>query len=274
MSSCSELAAAAGEALAGSASQASRWLLLEVRGSWGRDAVADSGLPDLARQRLEAWAAEPGTRVLLLRRPERRSGPLALFLARSDAGGGELRRLQLERLDDLAAAELEGGDPHGPLWLVCAHGRRDPCCARLGRPLLDALAGLVPAGSLWQSSHQGGHRFAANVLVLPYGIQLGRVGPADAAAVVGRVEAGEIPVDHYRGRTFQPPEVQAAEAHLRRTLDAPGIDAIRLVEGRGDELVFETPAGRRSVRVAALPGPSRPESCGAEPAASTRFAVA
>ena len=35
----------AGEPLAGTASEATSWLLVEVRGAWGRDAVADSGLP-------------------------------------------------------------------------------------------------------------------------------------------------------------------------------------------------------------------------------------
>lgn len=273
MSSCAELSARSGEPLAGTASAASRWLLVEVRGAWGRDAVAESALPAPVRERLTAWAAAPGTRVLLLRRPERRSGPLALFHGRSGAGESELRRLELERLEDLAEADLEGGERCGPVWLVCTHGRRDACCARRGRPVFEALAAVLPPGALWQSSHQGGHRFAANVLFLPAGIQLGRVAPADAVRVAELLAGGRLPLDRYRGRTFHAPEVQAAEAHLRRASGADALDAVRYVGGARDRLVFDTPAGRRAVRVDRQPGPERPESCGAEPAASVRFAV-
>ncbi len=47
-------------------------------------------------------------------------------------------------------------------FLSAFTGRRDRCCARLGVPLFDALAPHVDADRLWQSSHHGGHRFAAN----------------------------------------------------------------------------------------------------------------
>ena len=49
-------------------------------------------------------------------------------------------------------------------------------CLR-GTAVFRALAGHVPEDDLWLSSHQGGHRFAANVLVLPSGMQLGRLDP-------------------------------------------------------------------------------------------------
>ncbi len=50
-------------------------------------------------ERLESWVAEEeGSRVLFLRRPERREGPVAVFLARSEEDGGELRRLTLSTL--------------------------------------------------------------------------------------------------------------------------------------------------------------------------------
>ena len=43
-----------------------------------------------------------------------------------------------------------------------------------------------PPERLWQSSHLGGHRFAPNVLVLPHGVQLGRI-PLERAAEVARL---------------------------------------------------------------------------------------
>ena len=88
-----------------------------------------------------------------------------------------------------------------PLVLVCGHGTRDACCALRGTAVYAALAPITSAtDELWISSHQGGHRFAANVLVLPAGIQLGRVTPESAPHVVARALAGRIELEHYRGR--------------------------------------------------------------------------
>ena len=67
--------------------------------------------------------------------------------------------------------------------MVCTHARRDVCCGTYGVPVYNALRRHVPAELLWRSSHQGGHRFAANVLALPEAVQLGRVVPGAADEV-------------------------------------------------------------------------------------------
>ena len=185
--------ASAGEPLAGTATVASRFLLVEHRGRWGRNPLDEETALDGWRQEV---AASFDGRVLLLRRPDRRDTPEVAFAAEVDHGGGALRSIAV------------GGDTvtlERPLFLVCAHGRRDRCCARLGVPVFDALASHVEPDRLWQSSHHGGHRFAANVLVLPYGIQLGRVTPQDAGMVAALLADGRVPLDHYRGRTLDSP---------------------------------------------------------------------
>lgn len=273
--SCSALSLAADEALAGTATVAQRWLLLEVGGAWGRDVVADTALDEPVRRRLELWLAEQaGSRILFLRRPDRRDDGVTVLLARSDEEGGELRRLELSSVAELAEADLEGGDRlEGPLLLVCVHGRRDPCCARNGVPLFEALAAHVPAELLWQSSHQGGHRFAANLLALPAGISLGRVTPAVAATVAGELRGGRIPLTHFRGRTIHPTAAQAAEAAVREQLGLPGLREVRVLECAPPRVVLQTPDGVLETVVEAHEGPSRPESCGAEPALATRYGV-
>jgi hypothetical protein len=271
--SCSALALAAGERLAGTASIATRWLLVELRSSWGRDAVGDTELDEGVRQRLEGWLAdEKGSRVLFVRRPDRRSDTTTIFSARSDEDGGELRRLTLPSPRALADADLGAGERvDGPLIVVCAHGRRDPCCARHGRPVFEALDSHVPAGLLWQSSHQGGHRFAANVLALPAGISLGRV-PAEAAATVAATLAGgRIPLEYFRGRTIYAPETQAAEAAVRERLGLTGLGEVRVHVSSPGHVVLTTPEGPIEVTVEAREGPLRPESCGAEPASVTVY---
>src|SRR6185436_6089604 len=80
---CAASSLAGGEALAGTATVASSWLLVEARGAWGGDAVTDSGLPAAVQDALTAF---PG-KALLVRRPERR-GAVTVIRARSEEAGG------------------------------------------------------------------------------------------------------------------------------------------------------------------------------------------
>jgi len=260
-STCSEWSLAAGEPLAGTATQATSWLLVEVRGAWGRDAVADSGLPPAVREAMDSF---PG-KVILVRRPDRRRG-VTVIQARAEEAGGTACRQELGSLEELPGADPGGGDSvTGPIVLVCAHGRRDACCARLGPPLFEALASHVAPERLWQASHLGGHRFAPNVLVLPHGIQLGRI-PVDRAQEVMELLANDrIPLDLYRGRTIYAPPVQAAELAVRSVTGYDGLADLRLVSHEGDLVMFSTPAGELSARAEERLGPVVPASCGGDP---------
>jgi Sucrase/ferredoxin-like len=268
-SPCSAASLAVAEPLFATATEGASWLLVEVRGGWGRDALADTDLGLRAREALEGF---PG-KVVLVRRPGRRHG---VTLVRATAGeqGGSAAAQQLDALDDLAHADLDAGAPlAGPLVLVCAHGRRDACCARLGPPLFEALAQHLPPQRLWQSSHLGGHRFAPNVLVLPDGIQLGRIPPERAGAVAAALEAGRIPLDLYRGRTIYTRRVQAAEILARTVTGCDRVDGLRLLADDGDLVAFATPAGEVVARVEERPGPAVPVSCGSAPEPTTIFAA-
>jgi len=266
---CSGSSLAAGEPLAGTATRATSWLLVEVRGAWGRDAVADSRLPPAVRGAMDSF---PG-KVVLVRRPDRRAGVTVIRATAAEVGGTAVRQ-ELGSLEELPGADLERGDPvTGPIVLVCAHGRRDACCARLGPPLFEALAARVAPDRLWQSSHLDGHRFAPNVLVLPHGVQLGRVPVERAPEVVELLANDRIPLDLYRGRTIYAPAVQAAEVIVRSVTDCDGLADLRLVSHEGDLVVFATPAGELAVRVAERPGPVLSVSCGADPEPTAGWAT-
>jgi hypothetical protein len=269
---CSDASAAADESLAGTTTQAVSWLAIECRGAWGRDAVVEN---ELAADAVAAASAFAG-RVVMIRRPDGRDPGTVVFRAETTDAGGTLVRHELADLVDADdPAELpNGASMTGPLVLVCAHGRRDACCARLGRPVFEALADHVDSKCLWQSSHQGGHRFAANVLVLPAGVQLGRVAPQDAPRVAALLREGRIPLDHYRGRAAYPSRVQAAEVAVRRHLGIDAVDGVAPA-GVGDDAVTFTHAdGEITVYVEERPGPDLPLSCGAEPDATVRYVVA
>lgn len=269
-STCSGSSLAAGEPLAGTAVPEANWLLVEVRGAWGRDAVADSELPTSVRGAMESFSGK----VILVRRPDRRRGVAVIRTIVTEEGGAAFRQ-ELGSLEELRGADLERGEPvAGPIVLVCAHGRRDACCARLGPPLFAVMAPHLAPGRLWQASHLGGHRFAPNVLVLPSGIHLGRIPVERAQKVAELLADGRIPLDFYRGRTVYAPPVQAAEVLVRSIAGCDGVADLRLVTHEGELVRFATPAGELTVRVEKRPGPVVPASCGAHPEPTTVWAAA
>jgi hypothetical protein len=131
-------------------------------------------------------------------------------------------------------------------YLVCTNGARDPCCAIRGPAVAQALERILP-GQVYECSHLGGHRFAANVLVLPDGLCFGRLDARTAIALAGELEAGRLPLPHLRGRTALSPEQQAAEILVRRQLGLTGLGDLSLVQVCGSEplTVFELADGRR-----------------------------
>jgi hypothetical protein len=93
-------------------------------------------------------------------------------------------RLELEGFAGGEAYEAHRSDEQ--LALVCTNGRRDLCCARFGTPVYNYLKNEEPGFPglrAWQSTHMGGHRFAANLLWLPQGVLYGRVDALSAAEI-------------------------------------------------------------------------------------------
>jgi hypothetical protein len=223
---CSSVALALDEPLHGTASVVRGWVLVEQPGPWGPVALMQSRMPRALARWLRARRADLGVRVVLLRRPGG-TGEAGrhVYLAYSGPGEPWLEHALLpdpRALLDVDLTPIASGAPVGlgererrPLYLVCTNGRRDPCCAEQGRPLARAVAAAA-GDRAWECSHIGGDRFAGNVVCLPAGVYLGRVGPDQAASVVAGYEAGFIDLDHYRGRSSHGFEVQAAEHFVRR----------------------------------------------------------
>jgi hypothetical protein len=257
---CAAISLAMDEPLQATASQVRNWVLVEHPGAWGPAALRQSGLPEHVAGALAGLARAHGFRILLIRRPDRPSDrSRRCFVAHS----GRRRRWTEERvvadLDELLAVDfgpLGEGRPTGfgairpgPLYLVCTNGRHDPCCANLGRPVARALRGR-PDGSVWESSHFGGDRFAGNLVCLPHGLYFGRLSPDDAVRVADGYERGTLDLDHYRGRAGDPFAVQAAEFFVRRQEGLSGVEDLRTtthrrLAGGTVEVGFDGPQGRR-----------------------------
>ena len=150
-----------------------------------------------------------------------------------------------------------------PVYAVCTHGTRDMCCAIEGRPVATALARHCP-GRVWECSHVGGDRFAANVLVLPTGQLYGRV--TDPVALAAASDAGQVLPDLLRGQVGLPPAAQAAVVHAQRELATATAGAVRVIEVQGAppevQLVrLAVPGGSCTVAVQRVTGASAILTC-------------
>jgi hypothetical protein len=295
---CTTASRALGEPLAGTAATARTWLLIEQPGPWGAQALTSSRLDPAVGRRLEEAARGTGVRLGLIRRPGR-TGTVSrrrVFAAHVVPGRGWVHEAEAdgpEALLGLDFKELGAGDatalgaglgarPYtgAPLVCVCANGKRDRCCAVLGRPL---AAGLDTAGAegVWEVTHLGGHRFSPTLLVLPYGYAYGRADAALALAAQRAAAAGRVLLEGCRGRSAWERPEQAAELAVRAETGEDRAEALTVRALPPDE----TPA-RHRVRVEhrdgrawtadvarTVTGDARPESCGAAPAPATRFEV-
>jgi hypothetical protein len=234
-SRCSVRALARGDSPVATAPPAQRWVLIEQPGPWGREALLESRFDAAVAPLLAARARAEHVRLLLVRRPGGRLVDSDHRWAYADARpGSEGLWWSTRSADaDLLTAPWDGSvgeRASGPTYLVCTHGGHDACCALRGRPLARALPAAGPA-DVWECSHLGGDRFAANVLVLPHGFYYGQV-PGDGAELVAAHEQGQVALPWLRGRAGLPPAGQAAQQHARTRLGLLGIDDLPVTDVR------------------------------------------
>jgi hypothetical protein len=211
--------------------------MIEQPGPWGRAGLRASRFPTELAAAVEQRALLAGIRVQAVRRPGRTAGDETRFwgLASARHGAEELRTGAWSSPDELLELPLDGsaGEPvDDQLFLVCAHGKHDPCCALRGRGAAVALHAVRP-GRVWETSHLGGDRFAANVLVLPSGLLYGRVPASAATEFADAVDAGTVVPDLLRGRVGLPPAAQAAAALAHRRLGLSGVGEVRVLASSG-----------------------------------------
>ncbi|CAM5439172.1 Sucrase ferredoxin OS=Streptomyces alboniger OX=132473 GN=CP975_26905 PE=4 SV=1 [Streptomyces alboniger] len=289
MSTCSTVSRDLDEPMSGTAATATTWLLLEQAGPWGAKALVSSHLDPVLGRALEAAAQGTGVRVALIRRPGRHADsgtPAArqVYAAHTVPGAVWLRSAttrdprRLLDIDFVALGRGEhstfdsalGGRPHAgdPLALVCTNGKRDRCCALLGRPLAAELAASGVEG-VWEVTHLGGHRFSPTLLVLPYGYAYGRAEAHAVKEVLHRVREGRIVVEGCRGNSAWDRPGQAAELAVRTTAAEYAAETLAVIRTEGAAPRWEVTVAHtdgRMWRVVVAQGaslPARPESCGA-----------
>lgn len=268
---CSTLAEELGEPMIGTVEQRLRWLLVEDRSAWGTDAAREV----LGTELIAALKAA-GTRALLIRRregdPESDAERRVVLV---DTGARRMATRTITSLGELNAARLAevpleefGTRLDEPMFLVCSNGKRDACCAVRGRVLLTALA-AAHGERVWECTHLGGHRFAANLVCLPDGIVYGRVSPEDGPRLVDAYLGGRLDAAALRGRSPWPAPAQVAERHVRVREGIDGLADVTLIsaEVNGDaaQVTLAVAGTRHHLVLRAAPAtPPRPTSCRAD----------
>lgn len=271
--------------MVGTAFPASRVVLIEQPGGWGPGGLSESQFDRAIARRLTDQLSDAGIRLMSIRRPGRSPRPERRAWAYADCAVGrrsirwgsfgadaellELLPLWVTRPAGHGQSDRTQSVP--PIsYLVCAHGTHDVCCAIEGRPVAAALERLRP-GQVWECSHLGGDRFAANVAVLPTGIVYGRVPESAAADLIVATDRGELLTGLLRGRVGWPPAIQAALAFAQQELAEPAVDHFTPVDGpeptvvstgEGDVLVRLTSStGSVEVRVEVRREPAQRLTC-------------
>ena len=255
---CAEVSASSAESLAATASRIDNWILLEYRGVWGPDPLPGSMLDAAVKEHLAAELQRPRSRLLFIRRPRQERHGVVCYTAKTAEAEQSLHRLDLVVHEELVGLDLFGADRgervDEPLLAVCTHGKRDPCCAKFGRPLYDALRDQVDPEWVWQCTHVGGDRFAGNLVCFPEGLYFGRVGLGDVLPLLDHYLSGRIYLDCYRGRCAYSMLVQAAERAVRERTGLLGVDDVRLARVDGSRVTLEARGERHELDVTRVEG--------------------
>ncbi|GAA5087632.1 hypothetical protein HNP84_000767 [Thermocatellispora tengchongensis] len=243
--------------LASATTKARYWLLIEHNGPWAAQ-VPDTRMPGHMAALIER-ATALGIRTQLIRRPGRRpraeGREVHVLLAYGVGPAPWLAEGVFADPDDLDLdALVHGVVPEScilvsePVFLVCTHAKRNACCARIGQPLARLLGERLPE-SVWETSHVGGDRYAANLVCLPHGLYYGSMSGAAAIAAADAYRHGEVVLDRYRGRAGIPEPLQAAEHFVRERTGELSVGGVAVESSRADGDVTEAVVRSGDVRV-------------------------
>ena len=221
------------EPLPGTAKQGDVYVLLEWPGPWSHDVLDGDTLGTELSAQIKAHLKKYGASLQLIRHPTREGRHINdhhLYIIHTRIGLTEVKHVSGP--EAILELDLSGpGRNHAmarltPLVLVCTHGKRDRCCAMKGRPLVNELDRIYPSnrGSdvVWETSHIKGHRFAATLLLMPWGYSFGRMNLEATEAMIADAMRGVYFVPGNRGRGIFSAPAQAAEVGVATQLATEG----------------------------------------------------
>ena len=209
----------AGDSLAGTGAHAQENLLISWPSrKWMRSLRRATDMSESVVNGIEA-IVDSGRRVNLIHREQQLAEQHRVYLMPENVQIDLMRDQLPDFLDALnCGASLEAWFPTpnpSPLVLCCTHGKKDKCCAKFGHATFKSLVQAEGEGSynfdVWQSSHLGGCRLAASVMVFPANRKYGRIAPDEVMPFLEAESENRVYLPCYRGNPMLEPAGQCAE---------------------------------------------------------------
>ena len=228
-------------------------LLTWPRRKWSAHVFRAKDMPEAVAERLRALR-EAGWRIQLIDRRGHDHSRRRILAPMSGhvylSADAELPALldALHQGEDAAAPwACEGTKPR--MLLCCTHGKKDRCCAKFGHASYQALCAEVERTGndfdVWETTHVGGCRLAANMVALPALRRYGRVDPEQAPGLLAAERENRPYLPCFRGVPDRNGLEQCADLAARRFLEARDITA----EVQVEHTPVPRDAGPCSVRV-------------------------
>jgi hypothetical protein len=247
---CADLSQQQDDPLAGSAAHTERNLLISwPRAKWLRSMRHASDMSAELKKSLDA-VAESGVRINLIQRPGMDKHHHQIFLMperqRFSVERGQLASFITALQAGRCLAKWQQPPLENDLVLCCTHGKKDKCCAKYGYQAYKALATTTAEHSLpfdiWESSHLGGCRLAASIIVLPNVRKYGRITPEQALPFLKAEASNERYLPGFRGDSQLTPAQQCSQLAALRYLSPsepssyePSQPQLTLIDDNGDE---------------------------------------
>jgi hypothetical protein len=227
---CSDASRARAECFHGTVPFVESWLLIEYPGPWLPRGIIDSALPLSVKAKIKAMPL--GHRALLIRQGHSNKSRLRCFVVHSREHSSAIWEFRIEDYEELLNVDVQVPSEQcrvdQSLYLVCTDGRHDKCCSKYGLPAFRTIQERM-GPSAWQCSHVGGDRFAANVLIFPFGLYYGQVCPSDVDPLLDSSLRRQIYLKNLRGRSCYQRPAQVGEYFVRRESGLIGLDQLKLI---------------------------------------------
>lgn len=243
---CSAASRYAKEMLPGTASNYASFILVEYNEPFPSK-VAHAKLDDEWREKMNKLAKEKKGKLVLIRNTSTNTKERKIIFVDC------LRKrycVYVSAFDAYTDCDLESyiNDEKtewktDDFFIVCTNGKKDKCCAKFGFPVYKFMEGMINSGDVWECTHIGGDRFAANLVYLPYGIYYGRVTVEDIPDIVDACTDNKIHENNYRGISRLSFLKQSVEYYLRKKCNDMNIHfPVRFISQKRDneDFLFQT----------------------------------